>query len=157
MSFLPSTFTIDHWYSVRPLKVILTRWSYISEVVYMYFLSLSNVIKYVMSLRSKVADADSALRRHVIGYKRPCSHAWGELYSLSVCLFIHSHAHKWRSSLGSLSWHSKVSNLCFRKTVYFYSFPAVSYKWFKLSLPEERIQKEPISGVFLWILITLES
>lgn len=124
-----------------PLKVILTRRTYISKDVYMYFLSLSNAIKYIMSLRSKVADAESALRRHIIDYKRTCSHAWSEPYSLSICLFIHSHVHKWRSSLRSLSLNSKVSNVCLRKTIYFYSFPAVSYKWFNLLLPEERIQK----------------
>lgn len=41
------------------IKIVLTRWSYIPKDVYMYFVSLSNAISYIVSLRIRITDADS--------------------------------------------------------------------------------------------------
>ena len=52
-----------------PLKVILNRWSYTSEDVYVCFLSLINAIKHIVSLRNRTAGAESVLR-HVVNHRR---------------------------------------------------------------------------------------
>lgn len=135
------------------IKVILTRCSYISKDGCMYFLSLNNAMKYITSARSRVAEADGALGGMLPTREEPahCSHTRGRQWRWSVYLSIHGPVHKQRSSLGSLFLNSQMSDICLRKTIYFYSFPAVSYK--RLSLPEERLQKEPISAAFLWTSI----
>lgn len=82
--FLLSVLTINYEYSTWPLKVILTRCFYIPEEACMYFLSLSNAIKHTTSLRGRVAEADCALRRHVVNHRRACSLLTGAQWTVEL-------------------------------------------------------------------------